>query len=647
MEKTLSPQDLLMAGRFAEALAGFDLLLLSRPGDMKALFGRATALKLMSRMAEARAGYDAVLAKVPSALGALNNRGEVLNVLGLPQAALRDFDSALLVKPDFPQSLVGRGVALQMLHRTPEALTCLERATRLWPQSPDAHFHHGAVLAELTCLEDAVASYDKAIALQPDFFGAINNRSVALIGLKRFAEAAEGYRKLQAFYPGNVTALHGLAAGAMHACDWTRREEFSEKIAAAVLAGRKEILPGLLLGTCDDPALLLACARNGFQNKRPADPLWRHRPFSAGKIRLAYCSADFHSHAMPRLMAGVLESHDRARFEVIGISFGPDDGSDMRKRVAKSFDRFYDVPINSNEDIAALIARLEVDIAIDLMGLTTNARTGIFAASPAPVQVSYLGFPGTMGAEFMDYIIGDAIVTPPETQAFFTEKILALADTYWPTDDKRADAGTAPGRHEAGLPAKGFVFCCFNNNWKIAPAQFDIWMRLLKAVPDSVLWLLEDSKEAAANLRKEAVGRGVDAARLVFAPRVSPEAHLARHRLADLFLDTLPYNAHTTASDALWVGVPLVTCMGQVFQSRVAASILNAMGLCELIARDPRDYEQLALALANDPPRLAALKARLAANRATTALFDTARFTRALEAGYEKMRDDYLSRTQG
>ena len=640
MEKFLSAQNDLLAGRLAEALLGFENLLAGNPGDLRALFGRANALKLMGRLEEALGAYDAVLAKMPSAVGALNNRGEVLNALGRPQAALRDFETALLVKPDFPQSVLGRGISLQMLHRTPEALAVFDRATQLWPDSADAHFHHGVVLAELTCLEDAVACYDKSLALQPDSFGALNNRSVALIGLKRFAEAIKGYERLDQLFPGNSTSLNGMATAALHACDWSRRAEFNEKITAAVLAGQRNIMPGILLGTCGDPAIFLACVSN--TSYRRSGPLWRHKPFSAPKIRLAYCSADLHSHAMPRLMTGVFERHDRERFEVIGISFGPDDGSDLRKRVVKSFDRFYDVQLSSDEDIAGLIARLEVDVAIDLMGLTTNARTRIYAQKPAPVQVSYLGYPGTMGTEFMDYILGDAIVTPPGLHAFYSEKIMPLADTYWPTDDRRAQAGPAPGREEAGLPAKGFVFCCFNNNWKIAPEIFDIWMRLLKSVPDSVLWLLKDSEEAADNLRREALARGVDASRLVFAPRVSPEAHLARHRLADLFLDTLPYNAHTTASDALWVGVPVITSMGQVFQSRVAASILNAMELPELIAPDLEDYEKLALALAGNPARLGALKAKISANRTTTALFDTARFTRALERGYEQMRDDFL-----
>jgi len=334
--------------------------------------------------------------------------------------------------------------------------------------------------------------------------------------------------------------------------------------------------------------------------------------------------------------------HDRKRFEVIGISFGLDDASPMRGRVVKAFDQFHDVRLKSERGIAALIAGLGVDIAIDLKGLTADSRPGIFALRPAPVQVNYLGYPGTMGADFMDVIIADPVVLPMAQQAFYAERIVHLPDCYQPTDSSRAVA-PAPTRAEAGLPSGGFVFCCHNNNWKITEPIFDIWMRLLKAVPGSVLWLLEDNEEAAANLRREAEARGVAAARLIFAPRISPEEHLGRHRLADLFLDTLPYNAHTGASDALWVGVPLVTLKGESFHGRVAASILSAIDLPELITENPADYESLALALATDGPRLAALREKLEANRKTAPLFDTARFTRNLEAAYERMGEKFLA----
>ena len=337
-------------------------------------------------------------------------------------------------------------------------------------------------------------------------------------------------------------------------------------------------------------------------------------------------------------MAGVIERHDRARFEVTAISFSRDDGSPMRERLIRGFDRFEDVRDKSDAEVAALLRAGEFDIAIDLKGHTEGARPGILAHRPCPVQVGYLGYPGTIGAPWLDYILADAMVLPFDQQEFYSEKIVHLPHCYQANDSTRVVPALTLTRREAGLPEKGFVFCCFNAAWKITPACFDVWMRLLAAVPGSVLWLLEDNRVMPVHLRAAATARGIDPARLVFAPRAAPAAHLARHGLADLFVDTLPYNAHTTASDALWAGLPLVTFLGKAFDGRVAASLLKAVGLPELVTDGTRDYEALALALARDPPRLAALRARLAANRASP-LYDTARFCAALESAYTRMME--------
>jgi predicted O-linked N-acetylglucosamine transferase (SPINDLY family) len=633
-----SAQSMLVQGRFAEALAAFDRELAARPAALEALFGRATALKHLNRLTEAREGFDAILLKMPAALGALNNRGEVLNALGLPEEALKDFERALTVKPDYPPSLLGRGVALQRLNRHEEAIKLFDRVIAQWPDSSDAIFHRALTFAALGDLEGAILNYNEVIRLQPIAPSAMANRATLLFALKRFDEARAGYEAMEKLAP--AMALNGQAMVALHACDWSRRAGLKTRVAAALKEQKSG--PGMLLGYSDDPEEMLAAAKSIASTLRVSQPLWRHKPFSGPKTKLAYVSANFYSHAMPRLMAGLFERHDRTRFEVTAISFSPDDKSEMQARLKQAFDRFIDVTRMSEKEIAELIAEMETDIAVDLMGYTEDARTGIFARRPAPVQVSYMGYPGTMGSDFHDYVIADDIIVPPETRRFFSEKIAALPDTYWATDDRRAEPGPAPPRAEAGLPEQGFVFCCFNNNWKITPELFDIWARLMISVPDSVLWLLKDNETAAENLQKEMRARGLEPKRLIFAPRVSPEAHLARHRLADLFLDTLPYNAHTTASDSLWVGVPLVTCPGRAFQARVAASILKAMELPELITDNLLDYERLALSLATDPARLAAIRAKLAANRKTTALFDTARFTRNLEAAYEGMREDFL-----
>jgi predicted O-linked N-acetylglucosamine transferase (SPINDLY family) len=354
---------------------------------------------------------------------------------------------------------------------------------------------------------------------------------------------------------------------------------------------------------------------------------------------VAYVSADFHAHATAVLMAGVFEHHDRAKFEPFAISFGRDDGSPLRGRLKQGVERFIDVRGQSDADIARLMRGLEIDIAVDLKGYTSEARPAVFSLRPAPVQVNYLGFPGTMGAPFMDYLVADPIVAPEAHKPFYSEQVVWLPDTYQANDRTRETSDAPLDRASAGLPPSGFVFCCFNNSYKIQPPVFDVWMRLLKGVEDSVLWLLADNATATSNLKREASARGIDAGRLVFAPRCPLPEHLARHRLADLFLDTLPYNAHTTASDALWMGLPLVTCGGTTFAGRVAASVLHAAGFPELVTESLQDYEALALRLARDPEALANLKSRLIAERATMKLFDAARFTRHLEAAYATMHE--------
>jgi predicted O-linked N-acetylglucosamine transferase (SPINDLY family) len=354
------------------------------------------------------------------------------------------------------------------------------------------------------------------------------------------------------------------------------------------------------------------------------------------RIRVGYVCADFRSHAISYLVVELFELHDRTRFETIGISIGPDDGSDFRQRLVRAFDQFHDVPARSDHDVARLMSELEIDIAIDLMGYTRNDRCGIFVHRPAPIQVNYLGYPGTVGTDdVFDYVIGDPTVLPFDLQPFFAERIVQLPGCYQVNDSQRAIAAETPTRGEAGLPERGFVFCCFNGSYKITSEIFDVWMRLLHAVEGSVLWLLRSN--AADNLRRAAAGRGIDPTRLVFADPIEPSRHLARHRLADLFLDTLPYNAHTTASDALRVGLPMVTCRGKAFAGRVAASLLHTVGLDELVTDSLAEYEALALRLAGDRQMLVGLARKLEQGRSTCALFATDRTCRQIEAAYTRM----------
>jgi predicted O-linked N-acetylglucosamine transferase (SPINDLY family) len=530
---------------------------------------------------------------------------------------------------------------LQGLRRFADALACYDRALALRPDYAQAHYNRGSALRQLKRNTDALAAFDQALALHPDHAEALFLRGDTLCELGRQQEAIASYEQAIALRPEHPHALNGIADAALSICDWQRTQELTRRLVEGNAAGTAIANPFTLIRLTDDPALhrqgAEAFIRDRIRSSRlplRADGVWINAP-----IRVAYLSADYHNHATAYLIAELIELHDRARFETIAVSYGPDDGSDIRKRLKAAFGRFLDVRAKSDQEIAGLLAALKVDIAVDLKGYTRDSRPDILSFRPAPIQVSWLGYPGTLGADFIDYILADETVAPSEHAPHYAEKIVHLPGCYQVNDRRRAIAERTPSRAEAGMPETGFVFCCFNNSFKIAPPVFDVWMRLLAAVPGSVLWLLQDNAGAETNLRREAAARGVDPTRLVFAGRMKLDDHLARHRLADLFLDTLPYNAHTTASDALWAGLPVLTCRGNAFAGRVAASLLTAVGLSELVTESLADYEALALRLATDPVMLESFRARPAQNRLTCPLFDTDRFRRHLEAAYQTMWD--------
>jgi predicted O-linked N-acetylglucosamine transferase (SPINDLY family) len=534
-----------------------------------------------------------------------NNLGKALLDLMRPEQALASFERAIALDATFAEAHANRGNALIALNRSAQALACYQQAIALKPDFAEAHRNCGNVFSRLRRYDEALAAYDRAFAMRPNMPGVEGHRL---------------YAKL-------------------HLCDWSHWDAESAHLLASVRGGNASTQPFIGLALPSSPADQLQCARSWVARHFPASakPLWQGERYRHDRIRVAYLSADFRQHPASTLMAGMFECHDRSRFETTALSFGVDDRSDLRQRVKASFERFIDVRTCSDQEIADLVRSLEIDIAVDLMGFTTDSRTGIFARRPAPVQAHYMGYPGTMAAPYIDYIIADRVVIPDRQRAFYSEKPALLPDSYLVNDARRAIADRDFARGELGLPPDGFVFCCFNSSHKITPAMFDCCMRILGQVEGSVLWLLDGSAKTADNLRREARARGVDAGRLLFANRMPPSDHLARHRAADLFLDTLPYNAHTTASDALWAGLPVLTCLGETFAGRVAASVLGAVGVPELIAETPDDYQRLAVGLATDPGRLAAIRAKLAANRLTTPLFDTARFTRQIEAAYTAM----------
>jgi predicted O-linked N-acetylglucosamine transferase (SPINDLY family) len=588
--------------------------------------------------ADAERLFASALAVNPGSVDAIFNRGRALERLGRSVEALNCFEQVLAVRPNVPEVLFHQGGLLLEQNRAQEAVTSFDRAITLKPDFPEAWNNRGNALAALGRLEDALSSYERVLAARPNDIGALHHRALTHFELKHYEEAARDFAAVLAVDPDFPYARGNRLYCKLNACDWTDFDADLAEIAVMLRQDRPVVVPIHVVAFSASLEDQFRAARIWAADKYPTAPAtWRGEAYRHDKIRIAYLSADLHSHATAALMAGVFENHDRAKFEVAAMSFGPDDRSDMRRRLLGAFDRFVDVRGRTDGDIATLIRAMEIDIAVDLKGYTQDSRPGVLAHRPAPIQAQYLGFPGTMGAPYIDYLIADPIVVPPEDERWYSEKIVRLPDTYQCNDSKRRIAERTPTRSEAGLPEQGFVFCCFNNNFKVQPEVFDVWMRLLSAVEGSVLWLIEDNAAAARNLKREASARGVPSERLIFAPRVDLDVHLARHAVADLFLDTLPYNAHTTASDSLWAGLPVLTRIGQSFAGRVAASLVSAIGLPELVTSSLKDYEALALRLARNPAELAALKDRLRTNRATHPLFDTIRFTHNLERAYERM----------
>ena len=604
----------------------------------EALNNHGNTLNQLGRSAEAIKSYDRAIKVKPDYAEAYFNRGNAWLALNDNQRAISDFDKALAITPTRAEIWNNRGNALGDLNRWEDALKSYDKALALRPDYADALNNRGHLLFKMQRLDEALTNYNKALFFQPDHVEALNNRGNALKDLRRNEEAIADFEKALALAPDHHLAFGGLADAALKICDWPRMAKIAAELPKRIFEQKSQVPPLALIGYSSDPALQLECAKINMERTAPAqaERMWKPRERHE-KIRIGYLSGDFHRHATSFLMAELFELHDRSHFEVIGISYGPPDASDMRARLLAAFDQFHDVLGKSDAEAASLVSELKVDIAVDLKGWTRDCRPGILAFRPAPIQVSYLGYPGTTGATFIDYVVADRIVLPLDQQPFWTEKIVHLPDCYQVNDSKRAIAEHTPSRQEAGLPEDAFVFCSFNNTWKVTAEVFDVWMRLLAAVPGSVLWVLRDNVIVENNLRRGAQARGIDASRLVFAETLPLADHLARHRLADLFVDTLPVNAHTTASDALWAGLPLVTCCGQAFASRVAASLLHAVGLGELVTHDLAQYEQMALRLALDPPLLASMRERLQANRATCPLFDIERSRRHIEEAYTTM----------
>jgi protein O-GlcNAc transferase len=643
-------------GQLDEAARAFGEALRCQSDFTQARHDLGDVLIAQQKPSEAESQYRQALRLEPNRAETHNNLGSALQSQGRLDEAMASYLMATRLRPNFAAAHYNLGTALQSLDRLVEAAASYRQALRLNPNFAEGYSNLGLVHHKLGNLDEAVVCHQRAVKLKPRSAECHVNLAGALREKGQLLEVIACYRAAHEQDPGNAAILGELVHMMQHAALWGGLGDMAERVIQAVDQGSartdaQTVSPFtfLALPKATTPGQQHQCARLWSEHRvqsavaKMQPPIFGGPRRSREKIAIGYLSADFHEHATAYLIAELIEKHDRGRFAIFGYSYGPDDGSPMRRRLLKAFDRFVDLKDSSFLAAASRIHADEVDILVDLKGYTRHARTEIMALRPAPIQVNYLGYPGTMAAPFIDYILVDDFVVPAAQQPFFTEKLVHLPGCYQVNDSQRPIAAHTPSRAQCGLPETGFVFVCFNNTYKISTEVFDVWMRLLRDVPGSVLWLLAENSCASANLRREARDRGVAPDRLVFAVRLGLAEHLARHRQGDLFLDTVFYDAHTTASDALWAGCPVLTIAGEPFPSRVAGSLLRTLGLPELITTSLDQYAEMALRLAQDADLLGSLRARLEANRGTSGLFDGGRFARSLEVAYCTMWDDFAA----
>ena len=649
------------------------------PKQPEAHFNLGNCLSSQESWLPAIQSYTNAIECDPNFVQAYNNMAIALQQFGRPDESIKVLETALLKAPQLPFLHVNKARALEAMSLRKAAISYLretservdskfeimtvladleasdkdfaaanlhyKQALTMQPDSDVVHNNYGNMLQSIGHLDAAMGHYKEAVKINPNFYQALQNLCNILNVRKDYAQSLIYLEQVKAINP-HSPYLSGMEMNArMHTCTWSDWEKAYQAVEDGVKKGYKTVnpFPPLAFFTNAEMLTLSASiwASNECSSKQVLPVIQRRERVLGQKIRVGYYSADLYTHATALLMAGVLEAHDRERFEWVAFSFGPVQDDLLSRRVRAAFDQFIDVRTYSDRVVAQLSREMKIDIAIDLKGFTQDSRVGIFADRAAPIQVNYLGFPGSMGVPFMDYIIGDHVVIPDELKHYYSEAVVRLPHCYQTNDNKRPIASSDPSRQSQGLPEQARVLCSFNNNYKITPQIFDVWMRILNRFPDCVLWLLQDNPRAAENLKLEASYRGIDPDRLVFAPRLGNEDHLARHRLADLFIDTYPCNAHTTASDALWAGLPLVTCAGETFPSRVAASLLTAMSMPDCVTYDLGTYEQKIVELLEYPENLLELRRRVAVERTRSPLFDTKSIAQQLERAYVLMMERY------
>jgi protein O-GlcNAc transferase len=631
-------------GNYPEAERRLKAALALNPNDAGGQFNYGNLLLGLQRFDEAFAAFGQALALNPGLAAAALNRGGILMSRKRFGEAIVCFDAAIRINRHYAEAHCNRGHALQEIKRYGEALASCDAALAINPQNAEFHASRASVLHHLKRFEEALGELSVALSLQPANAGFQYNRGNILFELKRFAEAVAAYDEAFRRDPELEYVEGDRFFAKLMICDWTNYAAENEHLVAGVAAGRPVARPFVFQAVDSAQAMQTRCANVFADHEFPAAPyLSTGRRYRHDRIRVAYLSADFRAHPVSHMVAGIFECHDKSRFDITGVSFSPSDSSAVRQRIEKACDRFIDVGDMSDAEIAEMLLETEVDIAVDLMGPTQGARPAVFSCRPAPIQLIYLGYSGSSGAPYIDYVLADRIVVPDSEQKLYRENVVYLPDSFMGPDSKRAISPDTPSRTEEGLPESGFVWSTYSNSYKVSPQVFDVWMYLLRKIDGSVLWLSQYGAQAMDNLRREAHLRGVGPERLVFARRVTHNHdHLARLRLADLFLDTAPLGAHSTVCDSLWAGTPVLTCTGATFGGRVATSLLSAIGLTELIADGLSEYEERALRLARNPQLLATLRAKLVDHRDSFPLFDTKRFTRHVEAAYTAMWERFM-----
>ena len=622
---------------YENALISYERAISIKNNYAEAYLNQGITLIEIKKFEESIASFNKAISYRNDYAEAYSNRGLAFQKLIHHDQALINYEKAIAIKSDYAEALNNRGNALQELKNYEEAINSYKKAISCWPNFTEAYYNLAIALKDLGHLSEALACFDRVIAINFNYCEAHFNKGNTLLELRRIDEALDSYDKALQLDPAFEFLLGKRLHTQMHMCDWRGFSQQLDTIVLSIENNLKASAPFPLLGLLDNPKLHFKSSElysNSINITRNFLPL-KNKSLESKKIRVGYFSADFHNHATTYLMAELLESHDKSQFEIFGFSLNSIKFDEMQSRVSSAFDQFIDVSRKTDLEVLQISRTLSIDIAIDLKGYTQNSRPRIFVNQCAPIQVNFLGYPGSLGASHYDYIIADKTVIPETSQRFYSEKIIYLPHSYQPNDSKREISTFSYTRKDFGLPEGSFVFCCFNNNFKILPATFDSWMRILTAVDASVLWLLEDNSIAVKNLRIEAEKRGVNPNRLIFAKRLKLKEHLARHRLADLFLDTFPYNAHTTTSDALWSGLPVLTLSGISFVSRVAASLLTAIDLPELIADSPSEFESKAIMLASNRSKLDELSHRLQIKLLTSNLFKGNVFALHLEWAYK------------